>query len=284
MRRDSLKTSARSPSSPAARAGSATRSPRRWSGPASRVVITGRDRSALGRAPSEQRRRDGCDAARRRAASRTRRRRAIDDSRRAVRRARHPRQQRRHRRRSRNVADMSADEWRRVIDTNLDRRVPLLPRGDSAHAAARRRLDHQHQQPGRQNPFAAGAAYCASKAGLNAFSEALMQEVRYDNIRVSYVMPGSVATGFGGRGESPAATAELEARAGGRRGGRARPDAHTVAQPAEPRRDAAVAAAEEVSTGMIRRSRTTTSSSGSAAARSAMSIARATLASAARSP
>ena len=51
-----------------------------------------------------------------------------------------------------------------------------------------------------KNPFAGGAAYCASKAGLNAFSEALMQEVRYDNIRVSYVMPGSVATGFGGRG------------------------------------------------------------------------------------
>jgi short-subunit dehydrogenase len=33
---------------------------------------------------------------------------------------------------------------------------------------------------------------------LNAFSEALMQEVRYDDIRVSYVMPGSVATEFNG--------------------------------------------------------------------------------------
>jgi short-subunit dehydrogenase len=49
-----------------------------------------------------------------------------------------------------------------------------------------------------ENPFASGAAYCASKAALNAFSEALMQEVRHDNIRVSYVMPGSVATEFGG--------------------------------------------------------------------------------------
>src|SRR5438445_7597233 len=48
------------------------------------------------------------------------------------------------------------------------------------------------------SPFADGAAYCASKSGLNAFSEALMQEVRYDDIRVSYVMPGSVATGFSG--------------------------------------------------------------------------------------
>ena len=50
------------------------------------------------------------------------------------------------------------------------------------------------------NPFIGGAAYCASKAGLNAFSEALMQEVRYDNIRVSYIMPGSVETSFGHSG------------------------------------------------------------------------------------
>ena len=35
------------------------------------------------------------------------------------------------------------------------------------------------------------------------YIEALMQEVRYDDIRVSCVMPGSVATGFG-RGSSPA--------------------------------------------------------------------------------
>ena len=53
-----------------------------------------------------------------------------------------------------------------------------------------------------KNAFAGGAAYCASKSGLNAFSEALMQEVRYDNIRVSYVMPGSVATGFAGNEET----------------------------------------------------------------------------------
>jgi short-subunit dehydrogenase len=39
----------------------------------------------------------------------------------------------------------------------------------------------------------------ASKAAVNAFSEALMQELRYDNIRVTYILPGSVATGFSGR-------------------------------------------------------------------------------------
>ena len=32
-----------------------------------------------------------------------------------------------------------------------------------------------------------------------------MQEVRYDNIRVSYIMPGSVATGFSGGDEAKGA-------------------------------------------------------------------------------
>src|SRR5215831_4064913 len=53
------------------------------------------------------------------------------------------------------------------------------------------------------NPHPRMAAYNASKFGLNGFSEALMQEVRHDNIKVSYIMPGSVNTEFGG--DSPGA-------------------------------------------------------------------------------
>jgi short-subunit dehydrogenase len=49
-----------------------------------------------------------------------------------------------------------------------------------------------------QNPHPRMAAYNASKFGLNGFSEALMQEVRPDNIKVSYICPGSVNTYFGG--------------------------------------------------------------------------------------
>ena len=96
-----------------------------------------------------------------------------------------------------NVADMSIDEWRQVIDTNLSGVFYCC------HAA----LPHLRRRGGgwiinisslaSRNPFAGGAAYCASKAALNQFSEALMQEVRHDDIRVSYVMPGSVATEFG---------------------------------------------------------------------------------------
>jgi len=110
-----------------------------------------------------------------------------------------------------HVADMSIDTWREVIDTNLSGVFYCT------HAA----LPHMRRRGGGyivnisslagKNAFTGGAAYCASKAGLNAFSEALMQEVRYDNIRVSYVMPGSVATGFshpGGPDLPPATTDE----------------------------------------------------------------------------
>jgi 3-oxoacyl-[acyl-carrier protein] reductase len=100
----------------------------------------------------------------------------------------------------RSVADMSVDEWHTVIDTNLTGVFYCC------HAA----IPHMRKRGGGwiinisslagKNAFVDGAAYCASKAGLNQFSEALMQEVRYDGIRVSYVMPGSVSTEFGGRG------------------------------------------------------------------------------------
>jgi 3-oxoacyl-[acyl-carrier protein] reductase len=99
-----------------------------------------------------------------------------------------------------NVAEMAIDDWQRVIDTNLSGVFYCC------HAA----IPHLRRRGGGwivnisslagKNAFVGAAAYCASKAGLNAFSEALMQEVRYDNIRVSYIMPGSVATSFGGRG------------------------------------------------------------------------------------
>jgi NAD(P)-dependent dehydrogenase (short-subunit alcohol dehydrogenase family) len=52
-----------------------------------------------------------------------------------------------------------------------------------------------------KNAFAGGSAYNASKFGLNGFSEAAMLDLRYENIRVSYIMPGSVETDFGHPGE-----------------------------------------------------------------------------------
>jgi NAD(P)-dependent dehydrogenase (short-subunit alcohol dehydrogenase family) len=94
------------------------------------------------------------------------------------------------------VAEMTPDEWSAIIDTNL---TGVFYACHVAIPHMRRRgagfIINISSLAGR-NAFTTAAAYCASKSGLNAFSEALMQEVRYDGIRVSYVMPGSVATGF----------------------------------------------------------------------------------------
>lgn len=97
------------------------------------------------------------------------------------------------------VADMSLDEWNNLIGTNLT----------GVFHCSRAALPHLRARGGGwiinisslagKNPFPDGAAYCASKSGLNAFSEALMQEVRHEGIRVAYVLPGSVRTGFSGR-------------------------------------------------------------------------------------
>ena len=98
------------------------------------------------------------------------------------------------------IAEMTPAQWRQVMQTNLDGVFYCC------HAA----IPHLRRRGGgwiinisslaSKNPFTNGGAYCASKAGLNAFSEVLMQEVRHDNIRVSYILPGSVATGFASRG------------------------------------------------------------------------------------
>ena len=96
------------------------------------------------------------------------------------------------------VAETTVEEWHRVLDTNLSGVFYCC------HAA----IPHMKRRSGgwiinisslaSKNAFVNGGAYCASKSALNAFSETLMQEVRYDGIRVAYVLPGSVNTGFGG--------------------------------------------------------------------------------------
>ena len=110
-----------------------------------------------------------------------------------------------------NVADMTPQQWAEVIDTNL---TGVFNACQAAIPQLRRRgggfIINISSLAGK-NAFPSAAAYCASKSGLNAFSEALMQEVRYDNIRVSYVMPGSVATGFSGGDESKGADWKVSA-------------------------------------------------------------------------
>ena len=110
-----------------------------------------------------------------------------------------------------NVAELSIEDWRAVVETNLNgvffacrSAIPLMRQRGGGWIINISSLAGSH-------PFIGGAAYCASKAGLNALSEVLMQEVRYDDIRVSCVAPGSVETQFSSPGGVTKKTAKLDA-------------------------------------------------------------------------
>jgi NAD(P)-dependent dehydrogenase (short-subunit alcohol dehydrogenase family) len=98
----------------------------------------------------------------------------------------------------RSVDKLTPEEWDAVIETNLSgcfycvrAAAPRMKRRGGGY------IFNISSLAGK-NAFAGGAAYNASKFGLNGFSEAMMLDLRYDNIRTSYIMPGSVATEFGG--------------------------------------------------------------------------------------
>ncbi|MGE5326923.1 MAG: SDR family oxidoreductase [Deltaproteobacteria bacterium] len=94
------------------------------------------------------------------------------------------------------VDQLTPEEWDALIATNLSgpfyccrEAIPFMRRRGGGYIFNISSL-------AGINPFAGGSAYNASKFGLNGFSEAVMQDVRYDGIRVSYIMPGSVDTAF----------------------------------------------------------------------------------------
>jgi len=97
-----------------------------------------------------------------------------------------------------SVEQMTVEEWHTVIETNLN---SLFYCSHEAIPRMRKRGGGYIFNIGSlagKNPFPNASAYNASKFGLIGFSEAMMQEVRYDNIRVSYILPGSVKTSFKG--------------------------------------------------------------------------------------
>jgi 3-oxoacyl-[acyl-carrier protein] reductase len=96
------------------------------------------------------------------------------------------------------VEEMSPEDFRAVLETNLfgvfyccREAIPLMKKRGGGYIINISSL-------AGANPHPEMSAYNASKFALNGFSEALMQEVRQDKIKVSYVMPGSVNTAFGG--------------------------------------------------------------------------------------
>ena len=101
------------------------------------------------------------------------------------------------------VQELSLEDWDAVIDTNLTG-VFYSVKASVPELAKRKGYIINLSSLAGKNPFKLGAAYNASKFGLNGFSEAIMLDLRPLGIKVSQVMPGSVATHFGGHTPSEA--------------------------------------------------------------------------------
>ena len=94
-----------------------------------------------------------------------------------------------------SIDEMSHQQWNDVIDVNLT----------GVFNSVKATLDAVKKSEGYiisiaslagTNFFAGGAAYNASKFGLVGFTQAIMLDLRKQGVKVSTIMPGSVATYF----------------------------------------------------------------------------------------
>jgi NAD(P)-dependent dehydrogenase (short-subunit alcohol dehydrogenase family) len=96
-----------------------------------------------------------------------------------------------------SIEDMTAEQWNEVIDTNLTgvfysikASLPALKKSEGYIITI--------SSLAGTNFFAGGSAYNASKFGLTGFTQSVMLDLRQHGIKVSTIMPGSVATHFNG--------------------------------------------------------------------------------------
>lgn len=94
-----------------------------------------------------------------------------------------------------SIEDISIDDWNETIETNLT----------GVFYTVKAALEPIKQSQGYiitisslagTNFFAGGSAYNASKFGLTGFSQAIMLDLRQYGVKVTTIMPGSVATYF----------------------------------------------------------------------------------------
>lgn len=97
-----------------------------------------------------------------------------------------------------SIEDLTPEQWQEVIDVNLT----------GVFYSTKASLDALKESSGYiitiaslagTNFFAKGSAYNASKFGLVGFTQAVMLDLRHSGVKVSTIMPGSVATYFNDR-------------------------------------------------------------------------------------
>jgi 3-oxoacyl-[acyl-carrier protein] reductase len=93
------------------------------------------------------------------------------------------------------IQELTIDQWQDTIDTNLTGVFYGIKASVESLKASKGFFLTISSLAGT-NFFAGGSAYNASKFGLTGFSQAIMLDLRQEGVRVSTIMPGSVATGF----------------------------------------------------------------------------------------
>lgn len=94
-----------------------------------------------------------------------------------------------------NVENLTLQQWQETIDTNLTGAFYSIKASVDALKKSKGYYITISSLAGT-NFFANGSAYNASKFGLTGFTQAVMLDLRQYGIKVSTIMPGSVATYF----------------------------------------------------------------------------------------
>jgi 3-oxoacyl-[acyl-carrier protein] reductase len=96
------------------------------------------------------------------------------------------------------LIDLPVEQWDQMMHTNL--RAPYLMMRSLAPLMIAARSGHiiNISSLAGKNILPEGAAYAASKWGLNGLTYSVAEELRQYNVRVSVIAPGSVNTHFGG--------------------------------------------------------------------------------------
>jgi NAD(P)-dependent dehydrogenase (short-subunit alcohol dehydrogenase family) len=94
-----------------------------------------------------------------------------------------------------SIEDLSIEEWQQTIDTNLSGVFYSIKASLPALRKSQGYVITISSLAGT-NFFEGGAAYNASKFGVTGMTQAIMLDVRNHGIKVSTIMPGSVATHF----------------------------------------------------------------------------------------
>ena len=94
-----------------------------------------------------------------------------------------------------SIEELSLDDWHETIDTNLTGVFYSIKASLDAIKKTKGYIITISSLAGT-NFFEGGSAYNASKFGLTGFTQAVMLDLRKHGIKVSTIMPGSVATYF----------------------------------------------------------------------------------------